>query len=191
MRSLLAHILRNSPALNPDPFSESDPSIQGHLLNEYRPTLLCFEEVTWSSLEVEAADPIAITPHVRFVVDVLWICCTAFWPVVDKSNMLWICYRVHNKSATSGQVEMLWICCGFAIQLVIQQIHYRLNKWSWSSTHQIQKWIRLLVKRQDAVTATTQHNRQLYNNHTAYSKTSSPWPQIGLVAYNVRPLACS
>jgi hypothetical protein len=58
----------------------------------------------------------------------LWICCTAFRFVVDKSkaiystvsiccgfvvqlfDLLWICCRVHNKSTTSWHVEMLWIC---------------------------------------------------------------------------------
>jgi len=40
----------------------------------------------------------------RFVVDLLWTCCTAF--------------------------DLLWICCGFAVQLVVQQIHNKSNKWS-------------------------------------------------------------
>jgi hypothetical protein len=29
-------------------------------------------------------------------------------------------------------VDLLWICCGFAVQLVIQQIHNKSNKWSLS-----------------------------------------------------------
>jgi len=37
--------------------------------------------------------------------------------------------QIHNKSTTSLHVEMLWICCrtsiccGFVVQLVVQQIH--------------------------------------------------------------------
>jgi hypothetical protein len=45
--------------------------------------------------------------------------------------MLWIC---------CGLVEKLWICrgllricCGFAVHLVVQQIHNKSNKWSLSS----------------------------------------------------------
>jgi hypothetical protein len=62
-------------------------------------------------------------------VDLLRICCTAFRFVVDKSkailhcnDLLWICWKVEN----------LWICCGFAVRLVVQQIHNKSNKWSLS-----------------------------------------------------------
>jgi predicted metalloenzyme YecM len=54
-------------------------------------------------------------------------------------DLLWICYRVHNKSTTFRHVEMLLSCCGlveklivdlllicceFAVQLLVQQIIY-------------------------------------------------------------------
>ena len=46
----------------------------------------------------------------RFVVDLLWICCTAF--------------------------DLLWISCGFVVdfvvQFVVQQIHNKSNRWSLS-----------------------------------------------------------
>jgi hypothetical protein len=62
---------------------------------------------------------------VRFLVQ-LWICCTAFQLVVNKSqatlhwfDLLWICCWVHNKSTTFWHVEMLWICCGLVEKLWI------------------------------------------------------------------------
>ena len=64
------------------------------------------------------------TPLLRFVVD---------------SDLL------YNKSTTSRHVEMLWICCRrsicrgfvvdlFVVQLVVQQIHNKSNKWSLGIT---------------------------------------------------------
>jgi hypothetical protein len=31
-------------------------------------------------------------------------------------------------------VDLLWTCCGFAVQLVVQQIYDKSNKWSLSLT---------------------------------------------------------
>ena len=31
-------------------------------------------------------------------------------------------------------MDLLWICCGFIVQLVVQQIHNKSNKWSLSFT---------------------------------------------------------
>jgi hypothetical protein len=38
------------------------------------------------------------------------------------------CAKVHDLSC----IEMLWIYCGFTVQLVVQQIHNKLNKWRLS-----------------------------------------------------------
>jgi hypothetical protein len=81
---------------------------------------------------------IAQTPLVRFVVDLLWICCTAFRLVVDKLKAVLHCFnllcmdlssspqQIHNiltcRSRCCGFVEKLWICCGFVVQQVLQQI---------------------------------------------------------------------
>ena len=68
--------------------------------------------------------------------DLLWICCGLvgrFQFVVQHLDML-RCYGF----VIDGQfvVDLLYnilICCGFVVQLVVQQIHNKLNKWSLSS----------------------------------------------------------
>ena len=82
---------------------------------------MTYNDVTWynSSLWLTMTSPQLVeiqTLLFQFVVD-FWICC-----------------RVHSKCTTSWHVKMLWICCGlliccgFAVQLVIQQIHNKSYK---------------------------------------------------------------
>jgi len=58
-----------------------------------------------------------------FVVDLLWTCCTTFQLVVD---LLWTCWRL-STCCTHLDTSR---CCGVVVQLVVQQIHNKLNKWS-------------------------------------------------------------
>jgi hypothetical protein len=93
-----------------------------------------------------------VSENRNFILDLLWICrklysidsiCCGF-AVESTTNpqhldmsrccgfveKLWICRKA---------VDLLWICrkvvdlcCGFAVQLVVQQIHNKSNKWSLS-----------------------------------------------------------
>ena len=38
--------------------------------------------------------------------------------------------------------DLLWICCGLVVQLVVQQIHNKSNKWSLTLTGRPQHLIR-------------------------------------------------
>jgi hypothetical protein len=49
-------------------------------------------------------------------------------------DLLWICQKV----------EKLWSCCGFAVQLIVQQIHNKSNKWSLTPTPLVQFLVDLL-----------------------------------------------
>jgi len=55
-------------------------------------------------------------------------------------DLLWTCWRLSICCTTSRHVEMLWICCrrqiccGLVVQLVVQQIHNKSNKWSLTFT---------------------------------------------------------
>jgi hypothetical protein len=68
----------------------------------------------------------------------LWICCTALRFVVDRLEAIIHCFdllsspqQIHNiltyrdvvdMSKSRKVVDVLWICCEFAIQLLVQQI---------------------------------------------------------------------
>jgi hypothetical protein len=102
----------------------------------------------------------AQTSLVRFVVGLLWICCTAFRLVVEKSKAILHCIdfsRFVVESTTSPLyldmskcygfvvdlvesrkvVDLLWILCGFSVQLVVQQIDNKWQKWSLS----LKRWV--------------------------------------------------
>jgi hypothetical protein len=78
------------------------------------------------------------------LLDFLWICYTANCRTCRK---LWIFCRLVVQLVVGPTaltplarfavdcgfiVDLLWICCGFAVQLVVQQIHNISNKWSLS-----------------------------------------------------------
>ena len=99
--------------------------------------------------------------------DLLWICCTACsttnpQQIHNKSKAY---NKLYNKSTTNRSpttnpqqihnklynllvfVDLLWICCGFVVQLVVRQIHTNpcSGVWVLQSSSEICKFVVMLL----------------------------------------------